>query len=394
MGKGDARSEDETRLMQLLAQAHSVVGRSPAPQVVCMEPGLAVLPSGRLLATFPYLSHLRQHPKPPDYRPGQLNICASDDEGASWRTLATMPLVTGTPFLADSALYLLGHREERRDVVILRSQDEGRSWSGESTLFEGHYWNCPTAIAFTGGCIYRALGGYEPGGRETLVIAGKLARDLMDPAAWRMSNKLPFPGVPRELVLGGDANMETAHWLEPNVIELRGKLRVLCTVKIANRAGWITPGLAALCALEDDGSKLWYRFLQYHPMPGAQLKFHIVYDERTRLYWRTTNLPAETSVPADPRWDARGNFGGDRRFLALTYGTDGLNWLPAGFIAATPRPWEGFQYAAPCIHGEDLLVVSRTSLNGANQHDTNQITFHRVKDFRKLALEHVHPQFD
>lgn len=378
-----------------LAQDYTVVGRSPGRNITIMEPGLAALPGGRLFATFPFLSHLRQVPRPPDYRRPVLNLCTSDDRGATWQAVGALEgVVTGTPFLHGGALYLLGHREDRKDVVIARSEDEGRSWSALATLFEGDYWNCPTGIVFHDGRLYRAIGGREAQGRETLVIAGDLSRDLLDPAAWRKSNALAFPGVPRQLVRGGEPDTETAHWLEPNVVAIRGRLYVLCTVKIANRDGWPTPGLAALCAVEDDGRDIGYRFLQYHPAPGAQLKFHILYDEPTRLYWRTMNLPIDTTTPVDPRWEARGNFGGDRRTLALSYGTDGLNWLQAGSIAVMERPWDGFMYAAPCIEGDDLLVLSRTALGAANQHDSNMITFHRVRNFRALAAAHVHARYD
>jgi hypothetical protein len=378
-----------------LAQDYTVVGRSPDRHTTLMEPGLARLPSGRLFASYPRLSHLRQTPRPPDYRRPVLNLCASDDRGATWQQLHALEgVMTGTPFLQGGALYLLGHREDRKDVVITRSEDEGRSWTPLSTLFRGDYWNCPTGIAFHEGRLYRAIGGAEANGRETLVIAGDLSKDLLDPAAWRKSRHLAFPGVPKDLVRGGAADTDYSHWLEPNVVVIRGKLAVLCTVKITNRDGWLTTGLAALCALEDDGETLDYRFLQYHPTSGGQLKFHILYDERTRLYWRTMNLPLDSTTPADSRWEKRGNFGGDRRTLALSYGVDGLHWLQAGFIAVMARPWDGFQYAAPCIDGEDLLLCARTALGAANQHDSNLITFHRVKDFRSLAAAHVHASYE
>ena len=378
--------------MQPLAQKFTVIGRSPERHVFTMEPGLIKLPGGKLLATFPYLSHLRQELRPDDYRPPTLNICVSNDGGASWQLIGERNWVTATPFLVDGVLYLMGHLADRQDVVITRSTDEGKSWARESTLFKGHFWNCPTGIVFRNGHIYRALGGNEAAGRETLVIAGDLSQDLLRTAAWRMSNRLPYPGTPKELVRNGKS--ESGHWLEPNVVEVYGRLYVLSTVKITSEDGWTTPGLAALCELQDDGMELTYRFLQYYPTPGGQLKFHIIYDEFSRLYWRTMNLPTDTSNRPDPRWQARGNFGGDRRILALSYGTDALNWVQAASIAATPRPWEGFQYAMPLIDGDDLLVVSRTSLNGVNQHDTNLVTLHRVTDFRSLALSGIHPAYE
>jgi hypothetical protein len=38
------------------------------------------------------------------------------------------------------------------------------------------------------------------------------------------------------------------------------------------------------------------------------------------------------------------------------------------------------------IDGQDLLVLSRTSHDGRDQHDADLSTFHRVRDFRRLAL--------
>ena len=51
------------------------------------------------------------------------------------------------------------------------------------------------------------------------------------------------------------------------------------------------------------------------------------------------------------------------------------------------KPGPGFQlHDPPLIDGQDLLIVSRTSRNGRDQHDNDLITFHRFPDFRSLAL--------
>ena len=100
------------------------------------------------------------------------------------------------------------------------------------------------------------------------------------------------------------------------------------------------------------------------------------------------NLPASVS---GAEW---GDFGpGDRRMLCLSYSIDALNWMTTGCIAITPNAGQGFQYAVPLVDGDELLVVSRTSLNEENQHDANMITLHRVTNFRELVLDHFRPQF-
>ena len=77
------------------------------------------------------------------------------------------------------------------------------------------------------------------------------------------------------------------------------------------------------------------------------------------------------------------------------------------------NPLESFHYASPVIVGDDLLVLSRSSIGAAdryraytwnpgvpsgkaklpyNNHDSNMITLHRVKNFRSLALD-LRPDF-
>jgi hypothetical protein len=43
-------------------------------------------------------------------------------------------------------------------------------------------------------------------------------------------------------------------------------------------------------------------------------------------------------------------------------------------------------YARPIVEGNDLVVLSRSSIDAPNQHDADCATFHRVRNFRDLAL--------
>ena len=83
--------------------------------------------------------------------------------------------------------------------------------------------------------------------------------------------------------------------------------------------------------------------------------------------------------------------GNERRILMLLYSLDALNWFQAGCIAMSRDPLQSYHYAAPLIDGDDLLILSRTSSpNARHQHDSDLVTFHRVRDFRSLALD-LHP---
>jgi hypothetical protein len=44
------------------------------------------------------------------------------------------------------------------------------------------------------------------------------------------------------------------------------------------------------------------------------------------------------------------------------------------------------------VDGDDLLVACRTAKNGLNQHDNDLVTFHRLSDFRRHALD-LEPRF-
>ncbi len=77
-------------------------------------------------------------------------------------------------------------------------------------------------------------------------------------------------------------------------------------------------------------------------MPGGQLKFCVIWDETSKLFWATTNIVVDGQGAFDwfrngeKRGDVRyasGLGGNDRRFLMLQYGVDGLNWFQAGCVA-------------------------------------------------------------
>ena len=66
-----------------------------------------------------------------------------------------------------------------------------------------------------------------------------------------------------------------------------------------------------------------------------------------------------------------------RRDLSLTLLTMDLRDADPAFF--------GFQYADFIIDGNDILLLSRTAFSHAHSfHDSNFITFHRIKNFREM----------
>ncbi|MCD6049119.1 MAG: glycosyl hydrolase [Verrucomicrobia bacterium] len=346
-----------------LAQKYTEVFHNPDPEYYVEGPGLVRLADGTLVAVVP--------------------IVPRNEWSAERRATRSV-----THILHSKG----GTKVRNDDLLLLRSKDGGKTWSEPVTLFKGHFWNCHTGMAVRDNHLYWALDDLSLGSkRGPRAVAGDLSGDLMDPKSWRLSEPVPFPGVPEPLT-HPDLKL-TSQYLEPNVLNVRGKLRVLMTVKPKRQS---TASLCAVLDLNDDQKKLDLKFKQFHPMAGGQLKFCVLWDEVSQMFWATANLVVDSQGAFDwwAEGEKRGNFsyssamgGNDRRFLMLFYGIDGLNWMPAGCIAQAGKISQSFMYARPAVDGDDLAIIARSSVNAPNQHDADYATFHRVRDFRKLALK-------
>ncbi|HWB00036.1 MAG TPA: sialidase family protein [Pirellulales bacterium] len=378
-----------------LAQEYRIVWHNTDHERYVEGCGLARLDDGALVAVVPVVPRL-EWSKERRVEQSRLHVVRSDDRGQTWQPAAELSYYSGVPWTHKRALYLFANEagtEFRNDnLVLLRSLDGGRTWSPPVTLFVGHYWNCHTAMVVKNDVLYWAVDDLSLGSkRGPCAIAGDLTMDPMDPKAWRISKPVPFAGVPDSLT---DPNLTgfTSQYLEPNVIEVAGKLQVLATVKPKRQS---TANLCALFDLSDNNQALELTFRQYSPMPGGQLKFCVIRDDVSKLFWATANLVVD-SHGIMPWWNdgenKRNYWGGriggnDRRFLMLLYSLDGLNWFQAGCIAQAKRISQSFMYARPVIDGDDLAIISRTSIDAPNQHDADFATFHRVRNFRQLALD-------
>ncbi len=180
-------------------------------------------------------------------------------------------------------------------------------------------------------------------------------------------------------------------WLEPNVVNVNGRLRLLLRCVIDEYA---TASICGICDLTDDGRDLKLEFTQFAALPGAQNKFFIMYDETGKLFWMLSNMPTDSQGFFADREKLlkigyHGGPGNERRILMLYYSRDALNWFQAGCAAMWPSPLQAFMYPSAVIHGDDILFISRTSREAQNQHDADLVTFHRIPDFRSLALDLV-----
>lgn len=380
-----------------LAQDYTVVFHNPDPEYYVEGCGLVRFDDGVLVAVVPVVPR-EKWSKERRAEHSRTHVLRSGDGGRTWQPASQLPYYSAVPWIHRGTLHLFANKGgtafRNDDLLLLRSGDGGKTWSAPVTLFQGHFWNCHTGMAQRDHHLYWAVDDLGLGSkRGPRVVAGDLSGDLMDPRAWRLSEPVPFPGVPDALTHPKFAEL-SSQYLEPNLLNVRGRLQVLMTVKPKRQS---TSGLCAVLDVDDSGGKLDLKFRQYHPMPGGQLKFCVLWDEASQMFWATANLVVDGQGAFD-WWEEgakRGNFsyattgGNDRRFLMLLYGVDGLNWFQAGCVAQAGKISQSFMYARPVVDGEDLAIISRTSIHAPNQHDADYATFHRVRDFRRLALELV-----
>ena len=129
------------------------------------------------------------------------------------------------------------------------------------------------------------------------------------------------------------------------------------------------------------------RSVAYVPCPGGQMRFHVLYDELTRLYWLLSTLAWDSMtrperLPADRFWLPNN----ERQVLALHFSKNMIDWRMAGVVAQGNSAKESRHYASMLIDGEDLLVLSRSGDHRSKSaHDGNLITYHIVEHFRGLV---------
>jgi len=389
VGKGysaeaTASAAASNSVTQGLAHEYTVAARLPGDFRLIHDPGMTVLPGGRILAASPAWKRVNE---------GHLILSRSSDRGRTWEELPSLPYVEATPFVARDALYMFTQYKQHQGVYFIRSDDEGETWTKPSKVLEGPFWNCQTNMVQRDGYLYWSMDARH---QDLYAIAGDLDKDLLDPAAWRISNSVRLPEIPDAIcrrlnppaAKSWHGGWPRDVWLEANVVAVGERLRLAARVVPDE---YSTSHLAGICDLQDDGKDLNLQFTQFYPWPGGQNKFSIQHDEKTGMFWMASNLVTNSQdllglrdkILESPFLGGPGN---ERRFLYLWYGLDALNWFPAGLIAMWPKLCQSFMYPAMQIDGDDLVLLSRTSKGGRHQHDADLSPFHRIANFRELAV--------
>lgn len=227
---------------------------------------------------------------------------------------------------------------------------------------KGRLW---TAIDF---------GSWNTGGHRSGVASVSENADLLDPKSWTVTPFLPYDSSWPGTIQGG----QRPHLLEGNVV-VTPQGGLVNFLRYNTVAGTPDHDRAIMLDVDLEHPDAPLRFGRVVDFPGNMSKFTINFDPKGKLYW---SLVSRITTP----WVHQ------RNQLSLTCSADLIHWeVVADLLDYEHNGWfepkekVGFQYVDWHIEGEDLLYLSRTSLNGAfNYHNANHITFHRIPGFRSL----------
>jgi hypothetical protein len=371
---------------------------SNASTVFLGSPSLVILPDGRYVASYDLGG------KNP--RAGHVAISISSDRGQSWSHLAELVgQHWSTLFRHQDALWLIGVSTRAGHIQIRRSGDGGRTWTipadGKSGVLatDGKFHCGPTPVLMHGGRVWRAFEEFAPTGNarvfRAFMMSAPAEADLLVATNWTRSSAV--------VCQGEWLNLRTPSWLEGNaVVTPAGAVADILRVESHPAAGASLelPGaaraiprfeVAAMLEVTADGRTARFDPLQgFIHFIGSESKFTIRYDPVSHRYWSLGNKITNPRSGAD--WEHSPHH--QRNVIALTSSADLRDWrehyrllrYDEGSVVVKAGSRVGFQYLDWQFDGQDIVAVCRTSWGGANYHDANYITFHRLKNFRAVTM--------
>ena len=401
-----------------IAADETIVYESPDPATVyAYSPGLACLPNGRLVASMDQggsgvngLPGMRFTPNGHAYK---CKVWTSDDHGKTWDHRADVPLEHARPFAAGNAVYVLGQFD---DLGVTRSDDGGTTWGPVIPLTSGQRWHqAPCNVHYTRGCVYLVMERKtdeqgEPAALAPVLMRADVLADLTRRNAWTFSNELNFnqamqqygPSRLAGIPFFGD---QKQGWLETNVVQFTDPDHVWYdpsgrTFHLWLRAYTGQTGYGAIAkAVEDESGAITVSLerapsgdpILFVPCPGGYMKFHILYDEQTQLFWLLANQSTDSMTRPERLTRDRDEEehrkwpNNERHRLVLYFSKNCMDWVFAARIADSGAYRQGRHYASMAFDGDDLHVLSRSGDRRAKDaHDGNLITFHTVRGFRSL----------
>ncbi len=384
-------------LVSLLAGSGLILNAKPAkvPGVVVNyipastktyigSPSICILPNGDYIA-----SHDHFGPATTEHSEALTAVYNSVNRGKSWTKIAEIHgQFWSNLFVHKDVLYIMGTWKHHGNLIIRRSVDGGKSWSEPTSaanglLLEGEYHTAPMPMVIHNGRIWRAIENAKSESKKwgirysAMVISAPIDADLLNSASWTITNFLTHNPAYLDGKFGG--------WIEGNaVITPEGKLVDMLRVATSEKGR----ELAAIVDISADGKVASFdRATGFINFEGGARKFSIRYDPKSARYWTISNMITQEFADRDA--------GSVRNTLVLKSSADLKKWTVHKILLHHPDVLKhGFQYVDWQFDGNDLIFLCRTAwddqFGGAdNFHNANFLTFHRIKNFRKLQKRSI-----
>ena len=344
------------------------------------SPSIVILSNGDYIASHDFFG-----PATTEHEWAVTAVFRSSDKGKSWNKISEIKgQFWSNLFVHQDMLYIMGCWKHHGNMIIRRSADGGKSWteptnSSSGLLREGEFHTAPMPMVYWKGRLCRAFENAKSNTTEwgkrysAGVISVPEGADLLKASNWMTTNFLPFDSTYLEGKFGG--------WLEGNaVVTPDGRLVDFLRVATSEKGR----DLAAMVQISEDGSTASFDPSSgFFDFEGGSRKFSIRHDELSGRYWTISNLVTReyTSLSA----------GSVRNTLILKSSVDLKKWEVEKVLLHAPDVKKhGFQYVDWQFEGKDIIFLCRTAFDddfgGAdNYHNANYLTFHRIKNFRKLA---------
>ena len=407
--------------MNFEGRPYSVVFRSPSPKdVFCYSPSV-IRHKGRIVVTMDAGGDGAADLEGA-VREGELwrgRIFVSEDDGKSFRFTEAFPFIHARLFESAGDLYLIGHSG---DLKITRSTDGGLSWEPSVTLSSGGGFHAsPNNVLHYGGCVYLALERQDPcvnmsvNTFSPVLLRAREGDDLLRQESWTFSDMLSFRsavdtdgleyfGVPfynafkDRSVKVGKVNCNPPGWLETNVVKIYDPNHMWYgenTFHLFMRAHTGSSGYACMMKAEEkeDGIKISCenvpsgKKVVFIPLPGGQMKFHVIYDAVTRLYFLLSSQATDSMTHIECLEPGRFNLpNNERHRLQIHFSKNMVDWCFACMVDVGGSYTQSRHYASMDFDLDDLIIASRSGdAESVCAHDCNLITFHRIRNFRRLV---------
>ena len=309
---------------------------------------------------------------------GTTRVFRSTDRGRTWTRVAQFNGAEwSTLFEHGGRLYLFGSAYTGAPIRIRRSDDEGATWTTPTDASNGLLGpggsGTPNSPVVFGGRLWVANG--------TRVWSAPVGADLLLAASWTQS------GAPRS---------------DPSYLNGRFKLWSEGQVTASPATGVVVlpkikdlPNTALLSYPNPRQRPVFDPAQDFAELQGAEKKFGVRYDPVSQRFYALTNpVLKRHQSQAHQTWSIWRFWRQPvspalvRNAAALYSSPDLRTWdFEQVFLYSSDVDHVGFQYLNGQIEGNDLLVVSRTAYkvgrwNTPRSHDSNLLTFHRIRDFR------------